>query len=142
MKCGDVIEFRLVEVFSRLALPRGFCRRRAMQLSNDCSSREKFCASSGCKTVLQPLIKDERIAQIQDRVLIGGTLDRLEFVRLLALIVDLFQERREFGETEIFPVALFPAEQAEHFGILNNENRILIGHRRVEKRIRQPFAWR
>ena len=65
-------------------------------------------------TVLQPLIKDQRVAQIQDRVLIGGALHRFELLGLLALFVDLFQERRELGETEIFSVALFPAEQAEH----------------------------
>ena len=57
---------------------------------------------------------------------------------MFALIVDLFQKRRQLGETKIFPVALFPTEEAEHFGILNDEDRILIGDRRVEERVGEP----
>ena len=55
-----------------------------------------------------------------------------------ALLVDLFQEGCEFGKTKIFSVALFPTEQAEHFRILDDEDRILIGDWCVKERVREP----
>ena len=113
-------------------MARGRCCTRDIARERCKFSSEIFCVFR-LHAVFQSLIERESIPQIQDRALIGGTLDCFELVRLLALLVDLFQERRKLGETEIFPVALFPAEQAEHLGVLNNEHRILIGDRRIEK---------
>ena len=99
----------------------------------------KILGSFWLHAVLQTLIKHERVPQIQNCALIGRTFDRLKFVRLLALLVDLFQERRQLRETEIFPIALLPAKQTEHLRVLNDEGRIFIRDRRVEQGIAQPF---
>jgi len=50
----------------------------------------KILAALNLQAVLQPLIQRESVPQIQDRGLISGTLDGFEFVRLIALLLDLF----------------------------------------------------
>ena len=71
--------------------------------------------------------------------MIGGALDCFEFFRLRTLFIDLFQEWRELGEAKIFPVSLFPAEQAEHIGVLHHEYRILIGNGGIKQDIGEPL---
>ena len=90
------------------------------------------------QTVLQALVKNQPIAQIKNSILIGGALHRLQFLGERALFVDLFQEGRQLGVAKIFPVLLFPPEKAEHIGVLNDEDRILIGEWCVEERVGQP----
>jgi hypothetical protein len=119
-KRGDRIQRRFIEGFALLPLAcglRGGRNRRGVGLQ----FLRKIMRIFRPQTVLQPLAEDQRIPQIQDRALIRGTLHRFELVRLLTLFVDLFQERRQ------------------HFGILDDENRILIGDRRLEKNIGEPL---
>ena len=71
--------------------------------------------------------------------MIGGALDCFELVGLGGLFIDLFQEWRELGEAKIFPVSLFPAEQAEHIGVLHHEYRILIGNGGIKQDIGEPL---
>ena len=66
-------------------------------------------------------------------------MDAFKFVRLRALFVDLLQEGRKLSEAKIFSVALFPAEQAEHFGVLHDENWVLISNGRIEQNVGEPL---
>ena len=134
----DAVEFRLVEVSSSLAFPRR--SRRARQRIIECFQlAHEILRSLRLHAIFQALIKDERVPQIEDRVLIGRALHRLELLGLLPLLIDLFQKGRELGETEIFPIALLPAKEAEHFGVLDNKDRILVGHRSVKEDIGKPL---
>jgi hypothetical protein len=90
------------------------------------------------QTVFQALIKDERISQIQNRVLISGALDGRQLGREHALFLDLSQKRLELCVTEIPAVLLFPTEKTEDVGVLNDEDGISIGQRSVEQRIGKP----
>src|SRR4030095_12344265 len=135
---GDVVQFAAVEIFAALGLDGRFGRTGhggdvGFQLVIE------ILRSFQLRAVLQPLIKNETVPQIQDRALISRALDRFQLVGLIALFLDLFQERREFGEAEIFSLTLLPAEQAEHFVILDNKDRILISRRRIEKNIGLPL---
>jgi len=71
--------------------------------------------------------------------LIGRALDGLELVYLIALFFDLLQERRKLEEAEVFPLTLLPAEQTEHFVVLNKEDRLLIGDCRIKENVSQPL---
>ena len=82
-----------------------------MALSNNSQLVRKLLGPFRLHAVLQALIKNDRVPQIQDGVLIGGTFNRLEFVRLITLFVDFFQEGRQLSGTKIFSIALLPAEQ-------------------------------
>ncbi len=64
---------------------------------------------------------------------------RFQLFRLCALFIDLFQEGRELDKAEVFPVALFPAKQAENFGVLHEKHRILISGRCAKKNISEPL---
>ena len=137
----DAIELCLIEFLSALTRARRFPSIGNRALERLHLSR-KILRALRLHAIFQPLIKDQAIAQIEDSIMIGGTLDRLEFVRLLALLVDLLQERRQLAEAEIFPVALFPAKQSQNFCILNDESGILICDGRVKKRVVKPFDGR
>ena len=91
------------------------------------------------QAVLQTLVKDKPVAQVQDCALKGGALNGFELIGLIALLLDLFQERRKFREAEIFSLALFPSKQAEYFVVLNEKRRILIGRGRVKQNVGQPL---
>src|SRR5213082_894810 len=84
-KSGNGIELRLIEGFAFLALAcglRGERNRRGVGLQ----FVREIVRVLGAQAVLQSLAKDQRVPQIQDRALVSGTLDRLELVRLLALL--------------------------------------------------------
>ena len=134
----DVIEFRFVEIFAHRALARCRSRTRDSAFETLQFSSEIFCTLR-LNAVFQPLIQRESVPQIQDRALISGALDCFELVRLRGLFIDLLQERRKLGETKIFPVALLPAEQAEHVRVLHDEHRILIGDGSIEQDIGEPL---
>ena len=68
-----VMEFRLVETLPGVALARRLARRRQALGVGIQFLREIF-RPFRLQTVLQPLVKDQPIAQIEDRILIGGTL--------------------------------------------------------------------
>src|SRR6202162_4898416 len=135
---GHFIEFRPIEIFAPLRVDGGF---RSVGQVGDIAvefSREIF-GSLKLHTVFQSLIKGEAVPQIQNRALIRRALHGLEFVGLVALFFDLLQEGRELGENEIFYLAVFPTEQTKNFIVLDEEDRILICHRRVEKNVGQPL---
>src|SRR5205085_498892 len=114
----DFVEFFVVELLATLMLVRRLGRGRHI-LDEKLELARKLSRALELNAVLKPLIKRESVAQIQDRALISRALNRFEFVGLIALFLDLFQERRELGEAEIFPLALFPTEQTEHLVVLN-----------------------
>src|ERR1700674_488780 len=134
----NAAELRLIEGPASLALPRRFGRLRQRIFECFQLAREILRALR-LHAVLQALIKDEGVAQIDDRVLVGRALDRLELVRLIALLADLAQEGRELSKAEIFSIALFPAEEAEHFRILNDEGRTFVGHGCAEEKVGEPL---
>ena len=86
------MSFALSKFFSDLTLPRGLSSRGQIAFER-CQFSGEILRILRLHAVLQSLIKDERIAQIENCILKCRTLDRLQFVRLFALIVDLFQER-------------------------------------------------
>src|SRR5262249_35774340 len=110
---SDVIEFSFVEILAHRALARCFRGSRDTACET-LKFRGKIFCGFRLNAVFQSLIQRESVSQIQDGALIAGALDCFQLVRLCSLLVDLLQEWRKLGETEIFPVALLPAEQAEY----------------------------
>src|SRR2546421_3110098 len=132
------IELFVVELLTALMLVRSLGSGRHI-LDEKLQFAGEFSRALELNAVLEPLIKRESVAQIQDRALKSRALNRFEFVGLIALFLDLFQERRELSEAEIFSLTLFPTEQTEHLVVLNEKNRMLIGAWRIEENIDQPF---
>ena len=61
-----------------------------------------------------------------------------ENVEGTGLFVDLRQVGLELGEGAVAFVRLRPAEHTQHLLVVNVEDRVGVGHRRVEHHIRQP----